>query len=466
MYKYLILLIVLSFGCSKQKKRIQLTGWDDVVKKGEITFLTMNTSSSYFQGKEGEYEGFEYELAKAFAKDQGLKFKFKTVEDVDSILDQLEYNYGHIGVAGITNTKIRKLKFDFSPSYNSVYQTVVCRKRFKIKKSSELAKLNLIVSSQTSYEETLNFLKTKDSKLTWESRKGVNSETLLQEVWSSKNKCTITDSHLVDLHRRYLPELVKVYQFQNKNELSWAFLKGDKKTKKILRKWFSKKGTQNLIADLKRKYFEFIEFDSYNLKVFNKRIKSRLPKYKKLFKEAALKQNLPWEFVAAVGYQESFWNPKAVSPTGVRGVMMLTRRTAKELGVKNRLDPKQSIFGGAKYLRKLINRMPSYLNEDDKLWFALASYNVGYYHLRDAMALSIWRNKDPTRWHTVETVLPLLSERKHYRRLMYGHARGLEPVIYVNRIKDFYDILRKKTNPNKLGAKKKVEPISAKKKSD
>ena len=179
------------------------------------------------------------------------------------------------------------------------------------------------------------------------------------------------------------------------------------------------------------------------------RIKKRLPKYKETFVKASKETNIPWELLAAVGYQESYWNPNAKSPTGVRGLMMLTRRTAKEMGVKDRTDPTQSIMGGARYLKKLLKRLPDYLDESDRIWFALASYNVGYYHLRDALALAIWQNKNPTKWYDVSQVLPLLSHKKHYKRLPYGHARGLEPVIYVKRIKDFYDILLKQSLENK-----------------
>lgn len=438
----LITSIVLQ-GCNNQNKTKD-KGWKNIVKNNEIVFATMNSSSTYFQGKNGELEGFEYELAKKFAKENNLSFKFNVLDDVNDILDSISLRKSHIGVAGLTNTELRRDKYGFSPSYNKVFQTVVCKKWKKIKKTKDLKKLDIILTADSSYEETFIFLKSLDNELTWESRKGVNSEVLLQEVWKSKNKCTVADSHIVNLHRRYLPELKKVYEFKNENLLSWAFNKQDKLIKKKLRKWFSLSSTQNYISDLKRKYFEFIKFDSYNLKVFNRRIKTRLPKYIKWFKAAAKKENLPWEFLAAVGYQESFWNPKSKSPTGVRGIMMLTRRTAKEVGVKNRVDPKQSIYGGARYLRKLIDRMPKYLNENDKIWFALASYNVGFYHLRDSLALSIWKNKNPTRWHTVKTVLPLLSQKKYYKRLLYGHARGLEPVIYVSRIKDFFDILKRK----------------------
>jgi membrane-bound lytic murein transglycosylase F len=123
--------------------------------------------------------------------------------------------------------------------------------------------------------------------------------------------------------------------------------------------------------------------------------------------------------------------------------MMLTRTTAKEMKIKNRNDPKQSIMGGAKYLKKLMNRIPHYIPDSQKKWMALAAYNIGYYHLRDALGLTVVRNKNPLMWYDVRNILPLLSQRKHFKNLKYGYARGLEPVIYVSRIRNYHDLLLK-----------------------
>ena len=89
-----------------------------------------------------------------------------------------------------------------------------------------------------------------------------------------------------------------------------------------------------------------------------------------------------------MGYQESHWLPTATSKTGVRGLMMLTQRTAEAMGVRNRLDPKQSIQGGARYISQLIAQLPESIYEADRIWFALASYNVGMGHLDDARKLT------------------------------------------------------------------------------
>ena len=129
-------------------------------------------------------------------------------------------------------------------------------------------------------------------------------------------------------------------------------------------------------------------------------------------------------------------------------MMMLTRRTAKELGVRNRLDPKQSIDGGAAYLAKLRKRLPERIQEPDRTWMALAAYNVGYGHLTDARKLSIKDGGDDKLWMDVKNYLPLLSQKKHYKNTKHGYARGNEPVSYVQNIRRYFDILAWNDNPD------------------
>ncbi|MBL6734583.1 MAG: transglycosylase SLT domain-containing protein, partial [Shewanellaceae bacterium] len=150
---------------------------------------------------------------------------------------------------------------------------------------------------------------------------------------------------------------------------------------------------------------------------------------------------LDWRKIAATSYQESHWNPKATSPTGVRGMMMLTRPTAKQMRVKNRLDPIQSIRGGAQYLGSLVQRIPAAVPEHEKMWFALASYNIGFGHIKDAQKLTKKKGLNPHAWMDIKKILPLLHQRKYYRQTRYGYARGKEAVHYVDNIRRYYDTL-------------------------
>jgi len=179
----------------------------------------------------------------------------------------------------------------------------------------------------------------------------------------------------------------------------------------------------------------------YEIKTFLKHIRTRLPNYRVEFQQAEENTGIPWVLLASMSYQESKWNRRAISPTGVRGLMMLTRSTAADLGIQNRLDPKKSIAGGARYLSRLLSRLPKTIQHQDRLDMALASYNVGLGHLKDARLLGRRLGKNPNSWTDVKEVLPLLAKKKYYQDLPHRYARGWEPVQYVKRIREYRKIL-------------------------
>ncbi|MCP4409155.1 MAG: transglycosylase SLT domain-containing protein [Gammaproteobacteria bacterium] len=174
---------------------------------------------------------------------------------------------------------------------------------------------------------------------------------------------------------------------------------------------------------------------------FINNVLNRLPKYRDLFETVGEKHGLDWRLLAATAYQESLWNPKAVSPTGVRGLMMLTKITAKELEIVDRLNPQQSVAGGALYLSRLVNRLPKRITSPNRLWMALASYNIGSGHLEDARILTQRFGANPDRWQDVKKHLPLLARSEWHRQTKHGHARGKEAVQYVRNIRSYYEIL-------------------------
>jgi len=176
--------------------------------------------------------------------------------------------------------------------------------------------------------------------------------------------------------------------------------------------------------------------------VFARNIRSKLPAYSKLIRQVAEEYKLDWHLLAAIAYQESHWDPEATSPTGVRGMMMLTGPTAREMGVKDRLDPLQSLRGGARYLKNIRRRLPADIDEPDRTWLALAAYNIGLAHLEDARVLTEQRGGDPHLWSDVMETLPLLQKREHYRNTRYGYARGKEAANFVQNIRHYYSILQ------------------------
>ncbi len=121
---------------------------------------------------------------------------------------------------------------------------------------------------------------------------------------------------------------------------------------------------------------------------------------------------------------------------------MLTKDTAKSLGIENRLDPEQSIMGGARYLIKMIKKIPERIQGEDRVWFALAAYNIGFGHLEDARKLTQSQGGDADKWSDVRERLPLLADKNWHQKTEHGYARGSEPVSYVKNIRRYYDILK------------------------
>jgi soluble lytic murein transglycosylase-like protein len=198
-------------------------------------------------------------------------------------------------------------------------------------------------------------------------------------------------------------------------------------------------GTLKRLID--RYYGHATRFSAVDSSTLLEQIAAQLPKLKPFFMEAELASGIDWRLVAAIGYQESHWDAKATSPTGVRGLMMLTEETADRLQIKDRLDARDSILGGARYFALLKEQLPPRLDEPDRTWLALAAYNVGIGHLEDARVLAQRANLNPDKWQDVRQVIAKLSEPESFQSLKHGYARGGEAMQLVDNIRNYYDVL-------------------------
>lgn len=431
------IILILMCSCQPAKRSFK-----EIKESGVLKVVTRNTPTTYYEDRNGELAGLEYDMVMAYAKSLGLKVQFTIAESVEESLDLVRLGKVDLAAAGLTHTKQRETEFLFGPSYQEVSQQLICQKGKKAKSFDDLRKFSLVIVDGSSYQENLIKLSQKYPKIRWSIAEDNSSFLLIDEVARNKFDCTIADSNIIDVYRRYYPDLDVSLSLSRPENLGWIMHKKNKELKSSIEQWFKPFKRKNRLNKLKNEYYGFIkEFDSYDIKVFIKRIKSRLGKYKKLFQQAAKETGWEWTLLAAVSYQESHWNPRAISPTGVKGLMMLTKLTAKSMGVKNRLDPKESIFGGAHYLKMMETRIPSYIPKPDRFYMALASYNVGYAHLRDARGVAAWKEVNPNSWVGVREALPYLSQKSIYQRLPHGYARGLEPVIYVSRIRNYHELL-------------------------
>ncbi|MCH8542025.1 MAG: membrane-bound lytic murein transglycosylase MltF [Alcanivorax sp.] len=411
---------------------------------GTLVVLTRNAPTTYFIDRDDQPVGFEHDLVMDFAASLGVEVEFRLRHTITEIQNELAAGTAHLAAAGLTHLESRAEHFSFGPGYYEVQQQVVChRSGAQPRTVDDLAGLSLLVIGGSSYEERLTRLRdTEYPDLTWDADPSLSTELILQKVWEKEIDCTIADSNIVAINRRYFPELSVMFPLNEPEELAWLLPKGADNLRDALHAWYDDANEAARITLVAARYYAHVEiFDYVDTARFIRRIDERLPAYRAMFEEAGAQHGFDWRLLAAQAYQESHWNPTARSPTGVRGMMMLTLRTAGELGVDNRLDAAQSIEGGARYLANLRSRLSENITEPDRTWIALAAYNVGMGHIHDARALAAHKGKNPDSWLDLREVLPRLSQPDYYRHLRYGYARGSEPVHYLRRIRNYEDIL-------------------------
>ena len=414
-----------------------------LAESGELVVLTVNGPSTYFEDAQGLPSGLEYDLATLFAKELKVKATFVLTDNPAKIDRLLREGQAHLAAAALAR------HFDFpgglawGPSYHATQHQVACRPMDpKPKGLPDLAGKRIGVIE----ESVADYLLTDPPKLSVPIERlppGTSTADLLEQVESGKLDCALVESTRYTLARRFFPTLEVAFNMGKPVDYSWLVAPIDKK--RILEaagpffERLRKDGTLKRLID--RYYGHAIRFTAVDSSTLLEQIGAQLPTLKPFFMEAELASGIDWRLVAAIGYQESHWDPKATSPTGVRGLMMLTEDTAERLQIKDRLDARDSIVGGARYFALLKEQLPPRIDEPDRTWLALAAYNLGIGHLEDARVLAQRANLNPDKWQDVRQVIAKLAEPESFQSLKHGYARGGEAMQLVDNIRNYYDVL-------------------------
>jgi membrane-bound lytic murein transglycosylase F len=415
---------------------------EQVQSRNELIVITRNSPTTYYEGVDGP-TGFEYELARGFAEFLGVELRIVVPPNFTDILPLVARGDGHLAAAGLTVTNRRKLTVRFGPVYQEITPQLVYRMGSVRPKTFDDLEGHLELVAGSSHVERLESLRSKHPELSWQENDQLESEELLTMVWQQLIDYTIADSNELSINRRFYPELRPAFDISSPQALAWAFSRSDDDSLyNAAVDYFATIRKDGSLEQLIERYYGHItEFDYVGTRRYQAHIEQRLPAYLDIFEQAGELVGMDWRLIAAISYQESHWDKDAVSPTGVRGLMMLTQAAAKDMGIENRLDPTQSILGGARYFERMWQKIPERITEPDRTWLALAAYNVGYGHLEDARILTQKNDGDSDKWIDVKENLPLLSQKKWYKQTRYGYARGREPVRYVENIRSYYDIL-------------------------
>jgi membrane-bound lytic murein transglycosylase F len=291
--------------------------------------------------------------------------------------------------------------------------------------------------------EQLRALRARFPRLRWIEVAESDSEGLLTRLSEGKSDLVVTESHVLDIVRKYYPNLARAFPIGDPTPLAWMFpQRGDPELVRRVEEFFLRITYDGTLRQLLERYYGHGQrLDQLDIANFLERRVSVLPRYRAMFQEAQELTGIEWRLLAALGFQESHWDPNAISATGVRGLMMLTAETADRMKVTDRLDPRRNILAGARYLLELRDTLPVRIREPDRTWLALAAYNLGYGHLEDARVLTRRRRLDPDLWVDVKQALPLLSRYEYYSTVKYGFCRGGEAVVLTENIRNYYDIL-------------------------
>jgi membrane-bound lytic murein transglycosylase F len=415
-----------------------------VLAAGELRVVTRNSPDAYYLGSHGP-EGPAYELASRFAEDLGVALRLYTVRTREAAIREVTEGRAHVAAAGLTTGIDLPPAAHFGPGYHRVREHLVYRRRGVRPVSIRQAGRGQIeVAAGSAHQRTLEELRLQHPDLPWVERADTDTEEILAGVSAGQVEYTLASSTEFALSRIVHPDLAIALDLSPERAIAWVvnIAAHDRSLLDRVNAFFVGVRADGTVARLLERYYgDQQRFDYLFSRNFLQHVQTRLPRYLDWFKEAAAEYELDWRLLAAMGYQESKWDPGAVSFTGVRGLMQLTEDTAAMMRAGDRLDPRASIFGGARYLARLLQTIPPRIPEPDRTWFAVASYNVGFGHVEDARVLAQQQGRNPDRWEDVREFLPLLAQERWYTRTRRGYARGWEPVRYVDNVQAYLNIL-------------------------
>ncbi len=423
--------------------------------KGLLRVVTLEGPTTYTKGTRGT-EGSEFRLAQEFARQQGFDLYIYPVASPALMRAELAAGRADIAAAQLTADSAWSRVGDGAAVYDEVPQLVVYRRGEDHPAATDLDSLHLMVRAGTPQEQMLRRLKIRlFPNLGW-TAVAPHAVDPLQDIQNGVGDYAVVDANEYAYARHLYPDVVPAFTLPETRPVQWVVRHTDPDLYAAVNRFIDGARQSGLLSTLLATPAQDNRVLAYEDTLqFHQDLAARLPQYRAWFEEASLQTGVDWRLLAAIGYQESKWDPEAHSAMGAQGMMMLTSGTADALGVEDRADAHESILAGARYFQEVRDKVPARIREPDRTWLAIAAYNVGYGHVEDARRLAQMRGKNPDSWLDVREQLPLLADETWYDRLKYGFARGAEPAQFVDRIQRFLKLLEWQP-----GAASRVQPAT------
>jgi membrane-bound lytic murein transglycosylase F len=434
-------------GCSK----LPPSALDTIHARGELRVVTLNLPTCYYLGAQGT-EGLEFELASAYAARLQVRLNMYPVANEHALQAELAAGRADIAAASLTSNPDWARAGDAAQPYTVIPQLVVYQRNgVRPRDTLQLESAKLAVRAGSPQERILQKLKsTVAPQLQWEET-APSSADPVEDVDAGEAEYAITDAREFSFAHHLYPNVLVGFELPEGRPVQWIVRSGEPALLASVNAFFRDLAASGQLPQLVQESSgDTRRFAYEESREFQEHVGDRLPRYRTWFEHAAAQAGLDWRLLAAIGYQESKWDPRAQSSAGASGVMMLTADTAHALGIRDRTNPEQSIFAGARYLAQLRGMIPERIPEPDRTWLTIAAYNVGFGHLEDARVITQALGKNPDSWTDVRERLPLLAQERWYERTRRGYARGWEPVQFVDRIQRYLTLLE--WQPGETGA--------------
>jgi membrane-bound lytic murein transglycosylase F len=432
-----LLAATLLASCSQQPSAL-----DKIRARNEIRVVTLNVPTCFYFGAQGA-EGFEYKLARRFAAELGVRLVMYPVATERAMQAELAAGRADIAAAQVTPTQEWLKVGEASAAYGSAAQLVVYRRDgVRPRGTLQLESAKLAVRAGSPQERTLERLKkTVAPTLQWVDTAPSNADPLA-DVDSGEADYALIDDREFTFAQHLYPNVILGFTLTDERPLQWMVRRGSHDLLIAANRFMRNVKESGRLAKLGlEETGDARPFEYEESREFQAHLSERLPRYQSLFQTASAQTGIDWRLLAAIGYQESKWNPVAESGDGALGMMMLTSDTAQAMGVADRSNVAQNIAAGARYFASVHEKIPDRIPEPDRTWLTVAAYNVGFGHLEDARILAQTRGKNPDSWADVRDQLPLLGEARWYSLVKRGYARGWEPVQFVDRVQRYLTLL-------------------------
>jgi membrane-bound lytic murein transglycosylase F len=411
--------------------------------RGELRVATLNSPTAYYLGTHGP-EGLEYQLASQFARSLGVRLEVVQLGSRAALRRALAEGRADLAAAQLTWGPEWQTAGIATQPYDQVVQYWVYRRgRPKPAGLGDLAEARIVVMEDSAEAAFLQSWSAEaKADLEWVEIPRAGGIDSLDAVGSGTADVALIDGNEFAFARALHPEVGIAFALPRKRPVQWILPRGAESLRTVVDAWFERERLAGRLAETRRRSLQPPEqMRRLTAREFRGNVERRLPELQPLFEQASVQTGVDWRLLAALAYQESQWDARAESPNGARGIMMLMPETATSVGVRDLFDARESVLGGAKYFRKVMDQIPARIPEPDRTWFAIASYNMGYGHLEDARVITQMRGGDPDKWAEVRENLPLLSDEAWYLRVKNGYARGWEAQYTVDRVRQFANLL-------------------------